>query len=276
MLCCSIYPRSSSLSSVVSRSSQLPVAVQEKTANNGYKGFPTQSSLKCNNHSISIQHSAINMQRLRLWYSPNACSLAVHIVLRETGLPFEPIRTKIGNQPGDSVARLPDQFRDINPKMRVPVLAIDDEVITELPAIMLAVSNLAPGLNLTGSSTMNQNRTFEWLSYLSSTLHSVGFGGFWRPQRFVEEPELFPNVSKKAHKTILECYETIEGKLSGIHSVGDSFTVADAFLCIFWRWGKQRLGIDMEQTYPKFTDLAQNVMKRETAQAAIVEEGLKA
>ena len=216
------------------------------------------------------------MLRLRLWYSPNACSLAVHIVLRETGLPFEPIRLKIEQQPNDAgVARLPEQFRDINPKMRVPVLAINDEIITELPAIMLAVSDLAPHLKLTGSNAMENVRTYEWLCYLSSTLHGLGFGGLWRPQRFVEEPELFPNVSKRALKTITECFETIEGKLTGIYSVGNSFTVTDAFLCIFWRWGKQRLGIDMEEIYPKFTMLAQNVMRRETAQAAIKNEGLK-
>jgi glutathione S-transferase len=190
-------------------------------------------------------------------------------------LPFEPIRTKIEQQPGDAgVARLPDHFHDINPKMRVPVLAIDDEVVTELPAIMLAISALAPQLGLTGLSTINNVRTYEWLSFLSSTLHGLGFGAVWRPQRFIEEPDLFPKVSKRGYKTVTECYETIEGKLVTIHSVGDSFTVTDAFMCVFWRWGKQRLGIDMDGNYPKFTALAQSVMERDSAQAAMKEEGL--
>lgn len=215
------------------------------------------------------------MPRLRLWYSPNACSLAVHIVLYETKLPFESIRTNIEKQPGDpGVIRLPDHFRDINPKMRVPVLAIDDDIITELPAIMLAISTLAPELCLTGPNMISNVRTYEWLSYLSGTLHSVGFGALWRPQRFVEEPELFPNVSKRGFKTITECYETIEGKLVAIYSVGGSFTVTDAFLCVFWRWGNQRLEIDMGGLYPKFTALAQSVMERESARAAMKDEAL--
>ena len=79
-----------------------------------------------------------SMPRLRLWHVSNACSLAVHIVLLETGLPFELISLQIQKQPGDDgPAKLPDHFRAVNPKMRVPVLAIDDEIITELPAIQL-------------------------------------------------------------------------------------------------------------------------------------------
>lgn len=213
------------------------------------------------------------MSYLRLWYSPNACSLAVHIVLRETGLQFEAIRTKMEKQPGDpGVATLPDSFRNINPKMRVPVFAINDEIFTELPAIMLAVSHLAPQLSLLGSGMVENIRTYEWLAYLSGTLHGLGFGALWRPQRFVEETELFPNVSKKGRRTIIECFETIEGKLSDIYAVGDSFTVTDAFLCVFWRWAKQRLGIDMKGTYPKFNALCENVMSRESAHAALAEE----
>ncbi|KAH7014057.1 hypothetical protein B0J12DRAFT_443405 [Macrophomina phaseolina] len=147
------------------------------------------------------------MPRLRLWYSPNACSLAVHIILRETGLPFEPIQTKIEKQPGDaSVARLPDHFHHINPKMCIPVLAIDDEVITELPAIMFTVSNLASRLGLTGPNMMDNVRTYEWLSYISSTLHGLGFGTLWRPQRFVEEPELFPNALKRAYSNLTKVF----------------------------------------------------------------------
>ena len=70
---------------------------------------------------------------MKLFYTPDTCSLSPHIVLRELGLPFELIRvnnkTKRTAEGGD--------FRAINPKGYVAALQLDDgQVLTEGPAIV--------------------------------------------------------------------------------------------------------------------------------------------
>lgn len=166
---------------------------------------------------------------------------------------------------------MPKEFRSINPKMRIPVLGIDDEIITELPAILTAISKLTPHLGLLGLNDMETVRVYEWMNWLSGTLHGQAFGALWRPQRFTSDPNLYSSLQRHAGGTIRGCFDDIEGRLSGIHSVGNAFTVVDAYLLVFWRWGK-RIGIDMEGNYPKYSALASAVLRRDSTKAAIEAE----
>jgi glutathione S-transferase len=154
--------------------------------------------------------------------------------------------------------------------MRVPVLAVGDEIITELPAILTAISQLAPQVQLLGSNGMETVRAYEWLNWLSGTLHGQAFGALWRPQRFTSDPKLFEDLKQHASITIRECFNHIESQISSVYSVGTAFTAVDAFLLVFWRWGTL-VGIDMKN-YPKYSALASAVLSRSSTQAALEAE----
>ncbi len=68
---------------------------------------------------------------LKLFYAPNACSLAPHIALNEAGAEYEAILvdTKAGEQ------RAP-AYLAINPKARVPALATERGILTEVPVLL--------------------------------------------------------------------------------------------------------------------------------------------
>lgn len=202
------------------------------------------------------------MTRIRLWLSPGACSLAPHILLHEIGADFEAVLTPVSDG-----AHLTDEFVRLNPKRRVPVLGIDDEVITELPAIVTAISNMKPELLLIGARPYQTVRVYEWMNWLSGTLHGQGFGGFWRPHRFSDDASAHEGIKAKAARTIEECFESIESKLNGPFSTGGSFTAVDPFLLVFYRWG-WRIGTDMSQRYPKYSEFARVLMQRPSVSAA--------
>jgi glutathione S-transferase len=190
--------------------------------------------------------------------------------LREARLDFELIKQRVG--PNIPVS---ESFRAINPKLRVPVLAIDDEIITEVPAIFTAISTLAPAQHLLGSNDLGILRTYEWLNFLSGTLHAQAFGPLFRPQRFAPETATHDALRKQAVSRIRECFTYIDGKIVGNHAVGDSFTVVDAFLLVFWRWAKRvKLSLDLEGAYPKYSALAASVMGRDSTKEAISAEGI--
>ena len=68
---------------------------------------------------------------MKLYFSPGACSLSPHIVLRESGLAFTPVKVNLrAHQLADG-----GDFYAINPKGYVPVLELDDGTrLTEGPA----------------------------------------------------------------------------------------------------------------------------------------------
>lgn len=208
------------------------------------------------------------MSEIKLWFSPGACSLAPHILLREIGASFEAVRTSIPEG-----AHLTEEFTRLNPKNRVPVLLLDGEVITELPAIATAISNLAPDRYLMGRTNLDRVRAYEWMNWLSGTVHGQGFGGLWRPQRFSDDPAIFENIRTKARRTIDDCFDAIDKRLSGAYSTGQNFTAVDAFLLVFYRWGNG-IGIDMATAFPRYASFAEALLQRPSIAGAIAAEGI--
>lgn len=207
------------------------------------------------------------MAKLKLWIAPGACSLAPHILLLDVGAEFELVAV-------DVEKGFPEEHRHVNPKMRVPILQFEDgSVLTEVPAIMTAISQISPGKNVLGRTEMEVNRTYEWFNWLSGTLHTQAFGGFLRPQRFVKDPALYDAVREKGRETISQCFDQIDEKLHGRYAVGDSFTAVDPYLFVFYRWGN-RMGIPMATRYPNYSKFVLNLATRASVQEALEREGI--
>jgi len=207
------------------------------------------------------------MPDIKFWYGPGSCSLVPHVLLHESGLPFTAIKI--------SISRLEtrgEAFSRINPKQRVPVIAIDESVITEVPAIASAISHLAPELGLMGKTSIEQVRVMEWMCWLSGELHGQGFGGLFRPERFVDDANLFEAVQAKARTRIIDCFKTIESRLSGPFAVGNGLTAVDPYLLVFYRWGSGN-GFDMSEQYPEFTAYIQGIVMYPAIASAMQEDG---
>ena len=203
---------------------------------------------------------------ITLYLSPGACSLAPHILLHEVGIPFDTV--KLSTRSG-----LPAHFAKINPKKRVPVLVLDGkEIITEVPAILTAIAHLAPKRHLLGKTPLETVRAYEWMNYLSGTLHGQGFGCLWRPARFSDDMSLLDGIRAKGRKTIEECFELVETRLNGAHAVGEDFSVVDAYLYVFWRWGSE-VGVEMGR-FPKYGALVRGMIGMESVKVTLKVEGI--
>lgn len=193
------------------------------------------------------------MHNIRFWFAHGSCSLATHTLLCESELPFEAIEISVHKQETQSEA-----FAKINAKKRVPVLALDNEVITETPAIALAISQLVPEKGLLGVSQTEQARVMEWMCWLSGELHGQAFGGLLRPERFTHHPEQFEAIQLKSRERISDAFKTIETKLGNNFAVGKSLTVVDPYLLVFFNWGKG-LNFNMEGNYPHYSAFSQSI-----------------
>lgn len=214
----------------------------------------------------------------RLYYSPGACSLAVHIVLEEIGAPYETELRSTHNSEGTSA---PD-YVGLNPKARVPSLTGVSgnaggapDLLTEVSAILIFLARNHPAAGLLPPDAAAEARCIEWLSWISIDLHGIGYGELWRPQRFASDPALHGAVTAKGSDNIRACYDHIERILSDGRdwAVPGQYTVVDPYLLVFWMWGKS-IGFDMGEGWPRWSGLMGTVLKRPAVQRALQQEKL--
>lgn len=203
-----------------------------------------------------------------LYYSPGACSLAPHIVLAEIGEPFALKRMSTAER-----ANYSPEYLAINPRARIPALAIDGFVLTENPAILAYLGRRFPRVGLYPQSGEAEARCLEWLAWLSNTVH-VAYAQVLRPERFVNEAKDYPPVQASGRANILRLYRDIEERLAGrVFALGSRYSVVDPFLLVFYRWGN-RIGLEMRADYPAWTRLAQSLAERPAVQQALTTEGI--
>lgn len=201
---------------------------------------------------------------MKLYYSPAACSLSPHIVLREAGLPFELVKVSTKSH------KLADgtDFYAVNPKGYVPVLEWDDgERLTEGPAIVQWLADQVPDKGLAPpAGTRERARLQEWLNFITSELHKQ-FTPLFSPA--------WDENAKAAARTVLDkrlawVNEQLQGR---DYLLGAQFSVADAYLFTVASWG-QYVQIDVSQ-WPTLAAYLQRVAARPAVQAALEAEGLK-
>jgi glutathione S-transferase len=115
---------------------------------------------------------------LKLFYQPGSCSLAPHIALEEAGATFTPTLVDFNSSEQRSPAYL-----KINPKGRVPALAINDWTLTENPAILQFIAQSYPDAKLWPTDLRVQANCLEWMAWLSSGVH-VTYAHVRRTERY--------------------------------------------------------------------------------------------
>ena len=200
---------------------------------------------------------------MKLYYSPGACSLSPHIVLHETGLPFQavPAPTK--------THKLPDgtDYYTINPLGYVPLLELDDGTrLTEGPAIVQYLADRVPDKQLAPPwGTMDRYKLMSWLTFIGTELHK-GFSPLFNPAT----PEDFkPSVKDRLLGRLKWVNEQLEGRT---FLMGDTFTVADAYLFTVTNWAP-RVGVDISGL-AQLNAYRARVAARPAVQAAMKAEGL--
>jgi glutathione S-transferase len=200
---------------------------------------------------------------LKLYYSPGACSLSPHIVLKEAGLPFEAVLASTKTK------KLQDgtDYLLINPKGYVPLLEFDNgERLSEGPAIVQWVADQVPAKKLAPpAGTMERYRLIEWLNFVSSELHK-SYSPLFNPA--------MPEDGKAVYRArLLTRYAFVDQSLEGRdYLLGRDFSVADAYLFVVTRWATP-LKLDLSP-FKHLAAFMARVAARPAVQEALKAEGL--
>lgn len=202
---------------------------------------------------------------MKLYYTPGVCSLAPHIVARELGLDFTPMRVDSGKK---IVVENGADYWAINPKGYVPALELDNgEVLTEGTAILQYLADLKPEAKLAPpNGSFERYRLLEMLGYLNSELHKTYSPLF--------NPQTLPETRTERLAYLTKRYRLVERWLTDKpFLLGDQFTVADAYLFAITNWAKG-VKLDLSE-FPHVLAFQARVAERPAVQAAMAAERVR-
>lgn len=201
---------------------------------------------------------------MKLYYSPGACSLAVHIALREAGIPFELVRVDLHSHTLDDGT----DYYTINPRGYVPLLELADGTrITEAAAILQYVAELAPAAQLLpAAGTVERVQALSWLTFVSSELHKGFSPWLWHK-------ETADSTKRAVRERLARHFEELDRLLAQQpYLLGERFSVADAYAFTIVSWSNLLL-VDLKP-YPALGAFLTRVAARPRTRQALETEGL--
>ena len=200
---------------------------------------------------------------MKLYYAPGACSLAVHIALREVGVPFDLTKVDLAHHTTETGA----SYLDISPRGYVPLLELDDQSRhTEGAALLQYVADLDPAQALIGKPGSRERlAVLEWLTFVSTELHKGFSPWLWHK-------ETADSTRQAAKAKLAARFVEMDGVLSRSDFLAGAYSVADAYGFTIVNWA-HLLGMPLT-AYPHLQAWMARVAARPQVQAALRSEGL--
>ncbi|HXV24356.1 MAG TPA: glutathione transferase GstA [Alphaproteobacteria bacterium] len=204
---------------------------------------------------------------MKLYYTPGACSLSPHIVLREAGVPITLERVDLATKKTESGA----DFTAINPKGQVPALQLDTgDILTEGAVIVQYIADRKPESGLVPpAGSIERYRVQEWLNYIACEVHKT-FAPLFNPKT--------PEASRQINKERLASqFGYLDRHLAkNQHLAGSKFTAADAYAFTVISWSRlPMVAIDLSR-WPNLSAFMGKIAARPKVEEAMKAEGLKA
>ncbi|TWG49599.1 glutathione S-transferase-like protein [Aminobacter sp. J44] len=108
---------------------------------------------------------------MKLYYSPGACSLAVHLVANEAAVPLDLVRVDLATKKTEAG----DDFLAVNPNGYVPtLLTADGDSLTEAQILVQFIADQKPESGLMPAfGSIDRYCAQRWLAFISSELHKA-------------------------------------------------------------------------------------------------------
>jgi glutathione S-transferase len=195
-----------------------------------------------------------------LYYSPGACSMAVHVLLNEIAADFKLENVSIR----EGKNRTPE-FLKMNPRGQVPTLVINGNPLTEGAAILtyLCETHKSPLLPVAG---WERAKAQELLSYANSSLHPTYGRMFFLAKNNASDSELM----KITMESIQKQWDDMEAKLANQpYLAGKECTIGDILVCVIANWS------DAIKFGPNTKDFFKRITSRPAYQKALAAENVQ-
>ena len=200
---------------------------------------------------------------MKLYYSPGACSLAVHIALRELGLPFDAVAVDLATHTTAGGA----SYLDVAPRGYVPLLELDDgSRHTEAGALLQYLADLDPAQALIGAPASKRRLAVtQWVTFVGTELHKAFSPWLWYKETAAS--------TRQAVKDKLALrFAELDARLARQDWLAGDYSIADAYAFTVLNWSNFVM-LPLTR-YPSLKAYLARMSQRPAVRAALAAEGL--
>ena len=199
---------------------------------------------------------------MKLYYEPGVCSLASHIALIESGLPYKLAKVDLRKHTLEDGS----DYYAINPKGYVPLLELDDGTrLAEGVVILQYIADRVPGKIAPAYGSIERYRVMEWLTFVNSEVHKQ-----YSPLFYATTPDAYKDAQRAKLATRFAHLDKLFETQPFL--AGDKFTVADMYLFTILNWSAG-LKVDLAP-YPALVAYQARVRAIPSVERAMLEEGM--
>ena len=182
---------------------------------------------------------------MQLYFATNTISVAVAIALNEAGLEHSLHKVDFSTAQQQS-----DTYLAINPKGRVPALAVGDQILTETGALLEYIAALAPDRNLIPADPIQAAKMRSVMYYVATTMH-VNHAHRMRGHRWANAQSSFDDMTAKVPETMTASAQYVETECLTGPFIGQTLSIGDCYLFAVCTWLAGD-GVDLT-AFPKIT-----------------------
>jgi len=187
--------------------------------------------------------------------------MAPYISLLEAGADFDVNIVNIKKNEQSN----PD-YVAINPKKKVPLLAVDGRGLTENVAIQAWIAEAFPKANLLPANAWDHKQALSYMGWFGSGIHPHITRHF-KPGKFTAHTDAHENLKATAKAMLLEQLALVDSELAGKTWFFDHYTCCDSYF--FWIFDRSlEEGFDLS-SFKHATAHNQRMRKRESVQKVL-------
>ena len=210
---------------------------------------------------------------ITLHYHPGNASFTPHVLLHETGAPFQ-----LSLVDRAAAAHKQPAYLKLNPNGTIPVLEDDGLVLYETAAICLHLADrFAPARLAPPLGSVERAHFYKWLVWLSNTLQATLMHYFY-PERLVDEGNAAGAAQVRAHAearvgALLQQLDDQLGRHDGPWLLGGDYSAADPYAFMLGRWTRG-FGTRPGRDYPRLGAFLPRMLERAAVQQTLAAEQL--
>jgi len=174
---------------------------------------------------------------MKLYYASGACSFVPHALLEAAAAEFEPVAIKLHKQ-----EQYGDEYKAINPRSQVPVLADQGQVITQIVAIIDYIDQRFAQSGFIPRDPLARARVMETFAWMNNTVHPT-FTHIFMPHKFTDQPEAQAELKRFNTGVYRKLLGEIDSMAAAAAARGDgwlggaNFGPLDPYALTLLRWG---------------------------------------